>query len=76
MTQRREMLGKTHGEMARLCGCSKRLLEEMEYGCTYTHPGIAAQIAHYYILTLEQYNDLVPENRRATKLPPPKRKNR
>lgn len=75
MIDKRKALGLTRHEMAQRCDCSERLLEILEIGsvCDITHPNIAARIAVEYGLTLDEYNQIVHESRRAAKLPKPKK---
>lgn len=66
---------KTHGmnreKMAKVCKCSPGLLCMIEEDEEVTHPHIASRIAAAYMLDLDGYNDIVPECRRAKKLPRP-----
>lgn len=74
MTKYREAEGKTIEQMAEACLCSPSLLRAIEYEGFVTHPNIAARIAAAYKMDLVGYNDLVPEEHRAEKLPKPKPK--
>lgn len=74
MTEYRETNGKTIERMAEACLCSPDLLRAIEYEGFVTHPNIAARIAAAYKMDLDGYNDLVPEERKETKLPKPKPK--
>lgn len=64
----------TQRDMAIRVGCSVKLIEALENGeYSITHPIIAAKIAKEYGLTVSEYNQLVHESHRATRLPNPDR---
>lgn len=72
MIEKRKALKCTLVEMAKRCDCSWRLLEALESGeFDITHPAIAARIAKEYVLTVDEYNQLVHESHHAEKLPKP-----
>ena len=74
MIHKREALGLTLHQMAQRCDCSEGLLSLLEEGDRdITHPHIASRIAKEYGLKVEEYNRLVHEKHKATKLPKPKK---
>lgn len=74
MTEIREAQGKSIERMAQLCKCSEELLRIVELEGAVTHPHIAARIAAAYGLDLDGYNEIVPKEHKATKLPKPQPK--
>lgn len=74
MIEKRCLQFATQREMAKRVGCSLKLIEALESGeFSITHPIIAAKIAKEYGLTVGEYNQLVHESHRATRLPNPDR---
>ena len=72
MIKIREMMGYTTKEMSEKADCSELLLRMVEGGHT-TVPGIAARIAACYGMSVDEFNQLVPEKRRCKTLPVPKK---
>lgn len=74
MIEKRCLQFATQREMAKRVGCSLKLIEHLENGdYSITHPVIAAKIAKEYGLDVSEYNQLVHESHRATRLPNPDR---
>lgn len=75
LREKRIAKGLTLSEMAKACQCSERLLDMLEHGYV-THPHIASRVAKRYGLKISEYNAIVPQEHRRTKLPdyikPPK----
>lgn len=70
MINKREALGVSQQEMARLCECSAYLIDLLESGDNdITHPHIAARIAHEYKMTVKEYNQLVHSSHQEKALP-------
>ena len=69
LIDKRKARGLTRARMASKCLCSIRLLEILELEDGITHPGIAAWVAQEYRLTLDEYNLLVHETKRAKAIP-------
>lgn len=65
----RRRLGMSRLEMAMFARCSEKIIEGIEVFGWVTHPRIAARIARVYNLGVHGYNELVPEEHRAEKLP-------
>ena len=76
MKEFRKAHGMNREQMAKACMCSAGLLRMIEEEGFVTHPHIASRIAAAYMLDVDGYNDLVPEEHKAKKLPravmPPK----
>ena len=76
MKEFRKAHGMKREQMAKVCKCSTGLLRMIEEEGFVTHPHIASRIAAAYMLDVDGYNDLVPEEHKAKKLPravmPPK----
>lgn len=72
LIEKRKAQGMTVAQMASKCDCSRRLLEMIEYDDHVTHPDIASRMVAAYGLTLDEFNALVPEERRKKALPEPK----
>lgn len=68
--EKREKMGLTLRQMAKLCKCSVGLLEMVEDGAI-THPHIASRIAARYNLSVDEYNDLIFDQYRRKTLPKP-----
>ena len=72
MVRKREALGLTLQQMAQKCDCSMGILSLLEEGDQdITHPYIASRVAKEYGLSVDEYNRLVHEKHRASKLPKP-----
>lgn len=75
MIEKRKVQGCTLSEMAKRVDCSWVLLDALEFGdFPCTHPQIAARIAQEYGLSVDEYNQIVHESHRVTKLPKPAKK--
>ena len=63
MAAYRQSLGLSVEQMAQKIGVGRHLLEMIENG-SVTHPDIAKQIGEGYGLTEDEYQELIPPNRR------------
>ena len=65
MIEFRKRNGLTQDSMARICDCSRNLIDMLESSeKEVTHPDIAERVRKAYELTPEQADGLLPENYR------------
>lgn len=70
LRKQREKLQMTQIGLARLCGCTWHLIDQLELDDNWiTHPNIAARMAHYLKLSADQFNQLVHASHHSNTVP-------